>query len=97
MNLFTTLDGKANLLNPFLERVTCKLTIISNSKQQLEDNFIESHAYLTFFRGVFLKHLNRTDEALNCFVEVISLYVNNLISNCVCIISNHSELFRLFQ
>lgn len=71
-NLFPVMSRHPQLLEPFLEKIQKKMTIVSNSQMGRED-FYEAIAYLTFFRGVMLRHVKRMDESLRAFLEVISL------------------------
>lgn len=36
------------------------------------DTCLDAYAYLMFMRGVFLRHLSQTDDAIECFKDVLS-------------------------
>lgn len=44
----------------------------SNHLASLTDKkYLNKYCYLTFMKGVFLRHLNQKPEAIQCFEEVI--------------------------
>ncbi|KAI1287399.1 Tetratricopeptide repeat protein 39B [Halotydeus destructor] len=81
INNFNSMDGKSHLLEPLLARTNARLSLISNRPKSCPDDEDEEQddgknnclVYYNFYKGVLLKHLNRPDEALVAFNEVMSL------------------------
>lgn len=69
-NMITVAQKNPSLLEYHLERVTKKLTAVSNKNSP---DYYDQHGYLTFYRGSMLRNLKRMDEALRCFLEVVSM------------------------
>lgn len=69
-NMLTVSQKNPSLLEHHLDRVTKKLTCVSNDDPS---DYYDQHGYLTFYRGAILRNLKRMDEALKCFLEVVSM------------------------
>lgn len=69
-NMITVAQKNPSLLEYHLERIEKKLTAVSNDNPI---DYYDQHGYLTFYKGAMLRNLKRMDEALRCFLEVVSM------------------------
>jgi len=70
-NMFNMMCGRKELIEPFIKRIDNKFATYKGDKDD-DDACLDAYAYLIFMRGVCLRHLGQSDDAIRCFQDVLS-------------------------